>query len=279
MTRRPEGIETMLRLVRLVLVLAAGWLAAPASAEIARPPQGATFAWQLQGKIAAPTRRAAVVDIDLFETSATIIAGLKRQGRYVICYVSVGSWETWRPDKAAFPAAAIGNPYEGWPGERWLDVTRIDLIGPPLAARFALARDKGCDAIEPDNLDAYEYRQGGGTGFAISRAQQLRFIRWLIDEVHAHRLAVGLKNVPEFVAAVGAKADFALTEDCADYNFCRAYRSMLDRGLAVFHVHYTDTDVDFAAQCREADPRETLILKHRSLSGWVKTCPAGSPSP
>jgi hypothetical protein len=248
------------------------WTSA-ADAEVQRPPQGASFAWQLQGKLAAETRSAEVIDIDLFDTPQKTIADLKGSGKYVICYVSVGSWEKWRPDRDDFPAEAIGRPYYGWGGERWLDITRLDLIGPPLEARFDLARDKGCDAIEPDNLDAHEYRHGGeGTGFDITKKDQLRFVRWVIEKGQARGLAVGLKNVPEFVRQLGASADFAITEDCAEWRFCDDYQPMLERGLAVFHVHYTDTDVNFAKECRTADPRETLILKRRSLNGWAKTC-------
>jgi hypothetical protein len=83
-----------------------------------------------------------------------------------------------------------------------------------------------------------------------------------------------LKNVPELVRSVGVKTDFAITEDCAAWRFCGDYRPMLDEGLAVFHVHYTDTDVDFDKVCAAADPRETHILKKRSLKAWVRDCPA-----
>ncbi len=263
--------------VRRVLPIAVAALvalaAAASAAGVERPGQADSFAWQLQGRIAPVTRRAAVIDIDLFDVPAKTIAELRVAGRYVICYVSVGSWESWRPDKNDFPDAVIGNPYYGWKGERWLDISRLDLVGPPLAARLDLARDKGCDAVEPDNLDGWQYRERGGTGFDLGKRDAVALIRWLLAEGHARGLAVGLKNVPELVRSVGLKTDFAITEDCAEWRSCSDYRPMLDEGLAVFHVHYTDTDPDFAEICRKADPRETHILKKRSLKAWVRNCP------
>jgi hypothetical protein len=245
--------------------------------EVERPAQAESFAWQLQGRIAPATKRAAAIDLDLFDVPEKTIAELRDAGRYVICYVSVGSWESWRPDKNDFPEAAIGNPYFGWKGERWLDISKLDLVGPPLAARLDLARDKGCDAIEPDNLDGWQYRERGGTGFDLTKQHAVALIRWLVAEGHARGLAVGLKNVPELVRSVGLKTDFAITEDCAEWRFCGDYRPMLDKGLAVFHVHYTDTEVDFGEICRKADPRETHILKKRSLKAWVRHCPGEQP--
>ena len=39
---------------------------------------------------------------------AEVVAALQAQGSRVVCYISVGSWEDWRPDADQFPAAVIG---------------------------------------------------------------------------------------------------------------------------------------------------------------------------
>lgn len=56
-------------------------------------------------------------------TSQTTIDALQVAGKAAVCYISIGSWEKWRHDADDFPAAAIGNELDGWPDERWLDVT------------------------------------------------------------------------------------------------------------------------------------------------------------
>ncbi len=150
--------------------------------------------------------KAKVIDLDMFETSAIRVANLKAHNKKVICYISFGSWENWRPDKGKFPASVIGKKYDGWAGERWLDIRQIAILAPIFEARLDKCKAKGFDAVEPDNLDAYE----NDTGFNITKADQLTFINWLADAAHARGLSIGLKNVPEFAPQVVAKFDWAL---------------------------------------------------------------------
>ena len=63
----------------------------------------------------------AVYAID-WETPATTVAAMKARGLKPVCYFSAGTFEDWRPDKADFPPAVIGNALGEWPGESWLDV-------------------------------------------------------------------------------------------------------------------------------------------------------------
>ncbi|MGJ3626355.1 endo alpha-1,4 polygalactosaminidase [Sphingomonas sp. MMS24-JH45] len=72
--------------------------------------------WQLSGTINA-SYTAAVYDIDLFDAPSTTIAALHGAGRRVV-YFSAGSAENWRSDYSRFVAADLGNPLDGWAGER-----------------------------------------------------------------------------------------------------------------------------------------------------------------
>ena len=65
---------------------------------------------------------------------------------------------------ASFPSAVLGAEVEGWPGERWLDIRRLDVLGPILKRRLDLCRRKGFDGVEPDNVDAY----ANDSGFPLS---------------------------------------------------------------------------------------------------------------
>lgn len=47
---------------------------------------------------------------------------LHSQGKWVVCYISIGTLESWRDDAENFPDSAIGSPMEDWDGENWLDV-------------------------------------------------------------------------------------------------------------------------------------------------------------
>ena len=45
----------------------------------------------------------------------------------MICYFSAGSHENWRTDVGSVPSGDLGLQLEGWPGERWWNITcKID---------------------------------------------------------------------------------------------------------------------------------------------------------
>ena len=233
------------------------------------PAPGLTWQWQLSGETIDLDVEAQVFDVDLFETPPETVAALHARGRQVICYLSAGSWEDWRPDADAFPPQVIGRAYTGWPGERWLDVRRLDLLAPIMTARLELCRDKGFDAVEPDNLDGY----ANDTGFEITPDDQLAYNRWLSAQAHALGLSIGLKNDPEQAAGLAADFDWALTEDCYDQGWCEAMAPFIEAGKAVLAAEYTDTGVDFERACEELAPAGfSLILKDRQLTAWRQAC-------
>lgn len=191
--------------------------------------------WQLQGPVDTSID-AAVYDVDGFETSARTVGELHRLGRKVVCYLDVGSWESYRPDKGEFPSSVIGRRYAGFPDERWLDIGRFHLFKRPLKRRFAMCARKGFDAVEPDNLAGWE--RENHTGFEITPAEQLRFNRWVSRQVHRRGMAVALKNdgrqVPQLIDAF----DFAIVEQCFQYEECGYYSPFVREGKPVFEAEY-----------------------------------------
>jgi len=196
-------------------------------------PTTAPWQWQLQGRIdtSVPT---CFYDVDGFETPRATVAALHRDGRVAICYLDVGSWESYRPDAGRFPHSVIGRRYEGFPDERWLDVSRFRLFAPILERRFGLCARKGFDAVEPDNVAGWENR----TGFDLTAADQLRFNRWVAARVHALGMAVALKNDPQQVSQLAGPFDFAIVEECFQYRECDSYSPFVRRGKAVFEAEY-----------------------------------------
>jgi len=262
-------LNPILRYALLPLLAACAQAAGPASGlSLSQLKPGVSFQWQLTGAIDTRTS-AQVVDLDLFDASPQTISQLKAQGKKLICYVSVGSWENWRPDASQFPKEVIGKDYAGWPGEKWLDIRQIDKLAPSLRARFDLCKQKGFDGLEPDNIDGYQ----ANTGFPLSVADQLRFNRWIADEAHKRGLSIGLKNVPDLAAQLEPSFDWALTEDCFDQGWCEKLSGFVGKGKPVFMVEYTDTGVDFVAACQRAKALGfTAILKNRGLDAWKKDC-------
>ena len=199
------------------------------------PTPGTTWQWQLTGTLDL-TVEAEVFDIDLFDTGKDAIAQLRDGGRTVICYFSAGSYEEWRPDAALFPVGALGDPLEDWPGERWLD-HRDPAVRQIMSDRLDLAVDKGCHAVEPDNVDGYAHPNG----FDLTAEDQLDYNLWLADEAHARGLSIGLKNDLDQVEQLADAFDWALNEECMAYDECEVLVGpFIDAGKAVFHVEYVD---------------------------------------
>lgn len=172
--------------------------------------------WQLQLQGAINTSyNVAVYDIDLFDTPQATIDALKAQGKRVVCYFSAGSSEDWRPDYAKFKPADMGNALDGWAGERWLD-TRSANVRAIMQARMDLAISKGCDGIDADNVDGYT----NNPGLPLTAATQLDYNRFLADQAHARGLAIGLKNAVAQLSDLAPSFDFAVNEQCFQYNEC-----------------------------------------------------------
>lgn len=209
-------------------------------------PTTAPWQWQLQQQLDLSIP-ASVYDVDGFETSAAEVGALHRRGRRAICYLDVGSWESYRPDRNQFPPAVIGERYEGFPDERWLDVSRFQLFKAPLVARIAMCAEKGFDAVEPDNLAGFENE----TGFAISAADQLRFNRWIARVSHRRGMAVALKNDPGQVRQLLGDFDFAVVESCFDFDECDRFLPFIRQGKAVFLAEYELPTSEFCEQATE----------------------------
>ncbi len=210
-----------------------------------QPKPRTTWQIQLDSGAVDLAYEAQAYDVDLFDTPAETIAQLHRLGRKVICYFSAGSYEDWRPDAHRFRGHGIvGQALEDWPGERYLDIRRLDILGPILQDRLDLAVEKGCDAVDPDNVQ--NFREP--TGFDLTAEDQVRFNLWRAGQAHARGLGVGLKNdrpqIPNLVAAF----DFAVDEECFTYAECEPLLAFIRADKAVFEIEYELSPEDFCPQ-------------------------------
>ncbi len=227
-----------------------------------------TFNWQLTDYPIDYTLDADYFGLDLFEISASTIAAIHERNAQVICYLNAGAWEEFRPDADEFPDEVIGRKYAGWPGERWLDIHNYEVFAPIMLARMDLAVEKGCDGIEPDNIQGYQEK----TGFPITAADQLAYNRWLSEQAQARGLLIALKNDPDQVPDLVDVFDLAIVEDCAAFDFCEVFQLFIEGGKPVFQVEYTDQFDSLDAFCGES-LSYSAQLKHRELDAWSLLCP------
>ena len=197
-----------------------------------KPAVTDTWQWQLTGRINTGYD-VAVYDLDLFDTSDATIAQVRARGSKLICYFSAGSSENWRDDFKEFDKRDLGKPLDGWAGERWVDI-RSQNVRRIMAKRLDHAAARGCDGVEPDNMDGYANKNGLG----LTGADQLDYNRFLATEAHRRGLAVGLKNDLAQVRALVDSFDFAVNEQCAQYRECARLKPFTDAGKPVFNAEY-----------------------------------------
>ncbi|NQW20607.1 MAG: endo alpha-1,4 polygalactosaminidase [Chloroflexi bacterium] len=243
----------------------------PSTTAISGPPDS-DWNWQLTGELNM-TVDTNVWDIDLFETHSETIAELRQNGRYVICYFSAGSIEDWRPDVDGFDPKAIGLPLDGWEGENWLDV-RAESSLTLANSRLRMAKQAGCDAVEPDNVDGFTNE----TGFPLTSFDQIKFNTALARTAHEYGLAIGLKNSLDIASELADEFDFSVTEQCHQYEECELLAPFLNSGKPVLNAEYPgsqNTAIESAsATCPEAKQLgiHTLLLPLDLDGSWRVSC-------
>jgi hypothetical protein len=230
-----------------------------------RPVPGQS--WQIQYSGALDTSlEVQIYNLDLFEISPDLVAQLHSQGRHVICYFSAGSYEDWRPDANLFPPQVLGSNLDDWPGEKWLDIRRIDLLAPVMTARLNLAVEKGCDGVDPDNVDGYTNQ----TGFPLTYADQLAYNLWLAGQAHARSLSIGLKNDLDQVEDLLPYFDWQLNEQCFQYNECDYLLPFIQANKPVYGIEYEGPASNF---CPTANALNFDTLQKRlELDAWRVSC-------
>ena len=230
-----------------------------------RPAVGASWQWQLSGKLDLAVD-ADVYDIDGDEATSADVEQLHSLGRKAICYVSAGSYESYRADEAQIPEALRGKVLDGWPDERWLDIRQTEILASVMGARFDNCVSKGFDAVEPDNVDGY----ANDSGFDLTEKDQLGYIKMLTKLAHDRGLAIGLKNAVELSAELAPTMDFAVNESCMEYDECELVSPFIEAGKPVFHVEY---DMELSEFCPRAQALGfSSLRKSQDLDATREAC-------
>ena len=201
----------------------------------APPPGNASFDYQIGGAYTPP----AGVTVVSRDHEASPAAGL-----YNICYINAFQaqteaaswWKTNHPDLLLHDAKGNLVIDKDW-NEILLDYSTA-------AKRSGLTAivggwidgcaSKGFKGLEPDNLDAYTRSKG-----LLTQAQAVAYAASLSSYAHGKGLAVGQKNDAELSSASARQAgfDFAVAEECADYDECENYTATY--GNKVIVIEYS----------------------------------------
>ncbi len=213
------------------------------------PKATTSWQWQLNGTLNLGYN-VDLYDVDLFDTSKKTIRLLHKDGKKVICYFSAGSYEDWREDADRFAENVKGMQMDGW-DELWLDI-RDDTLKTIMRHRMQLAKEKGCDGVEADNVDAYVNK----SGFPLQAQEQLAYNKFLAKEAHTRGLCIGLKNDLNQVEQLVEYFDFAVNEQCNEYNECEKLKPFINADKAVLNAEYIDD-----SRYKTQDAKDALCKK------------------
>lgn len=235
----------------------------PALAQSRPIPPGLTWNWDLEGGIPGG---AEILDFDPKLGSGSKAPVPRNGARFVICYFSAGSWENGRPDMGGLKsgidyknALKGGNEGGQWRAngqpERWVNIDS-PAVRSVMVGRLVNAKERGCDAVEPDNLDG-DLSGDNASGFGKSRAQVLGYYRFLVDEAHKLGLAIGLKNADDLAGAAASLFDFVIVEECLQNNECKKYRPFLQNRKAVLIAEYS-SDRELCQKAKQSFERDQI---------------------
>jgi hypothetical protein len=247
------------------------------------PPLNTADVWALDGQL----------------VSRETVQRLKAQGKYLVCYINVGSWDPGKEDvqnwmkldanKKPIPGVGtypyyrykIGNTAGNQPiwgkrygAEAFNDEFWWNIFHPAVKAiidkRIDNCANKGFHALEPDNIDGHVYEDNGQlinqSGFGWSEEQITQFNRELAARVHARGLKIFQKNAADLVPSLADVYDGAIAEGCLYNEECGEYESYVRQGKPVYAIEYTDEmdENTFRQQACQSDSLPySYVLKDR----------------
>lgn len=248
-----------------------------------QPTAGTPWQIVLSGTLQPPyPPNIQAIDGDLYANPDSTWADLRSRGYKTICYFSAGSYEDWRPDISEFNNETdIGAPLQGWEGEWWLN-TKSSNVRRIMMERLDLASQKGCDAVDPDNIDAYD---NDGGGLDLTEDDAVDYVAFLAKEAHSRNMAVGLKNGGAIVERLLSVVDFQVNEQCEEYSECDMFRPFIAASKPVFAIEYTADDdtipntANVNSVCTNTESRSfSTLIKHMNLNDWLIACPIAATS-
>lgn len=211
-----------------------------------------------------------VYDIDgEYNTKATVDY-LHAKGKKVICYIDAGVYETYRSDAHKFQQLSPqiwGSADQGWNDSYWLDIRRVSELEPIMKARMQICKDKGFDAVEPDEIDGWENENGfdtisynGHTG--ITYQDQLIYNKALARWAHELGLSIGQKGDIIQTRDLVNDFDWTLNEECFQYNEClNVYDPVQDQEYPGLQLYTQANKAVFVAE-----------YKSYTSAKWDKIC-------
>jgi hypothetical protein len=179
------------------------------------------------------------------------VKALHARGKRAIAYISIGAWESYRPDEGRFVAfdrqcggCLLGKSYFGSDDSRWFNLNnnhgQRDFLYLMMAARILKAKRAGFDAVYFDITDGFN----NDTGFNISARTQLLYNSTLLNMAHLAALAAGLNYDILQVKQLQPYEEFHIDESCWVFSECYYFDPVRQAQKPVFEIEYVSNPAD-----------------------------------
>ena len=228
---------------------------APAASSWAPPAANATFDYQI-GEAYTPPSGVTVVSRDHDAAAAS--------GLYNVCYVNAFQaqpdaaswWKTNHPDLLLHDKNGNLVIDKDW-NEILLDYStaaKRSALTTIVGGWIDQCASKGFKGLEPDNLDSYTRSKS-----LLTESQAVAYAASLSSYAHGKGLAVAQKNDADLSTANARAAgfDFAVAEQCADYDECGSYTATY--GNHVIVIEYSQSK--FTKACNSYGSTLSIVLR------------------
>ncbi|MGJ6967675.1 endo alpha-1,4 polygalactosaminidase [Streptosporangium sp. G11] len=244
----------------------------PSTAAVSPPTPNAVFDYQIGGAYDNPAAK--VVSRDRQDEADPDL--------YNICYVNAfqtqpiaSEVQDWRNRGLTLKNAQGEEVIDGEWREILLDITtdaKRRAVASVVNGWIDGCADAGYQAVEPDNLDAFDRSEG-----LIDVQDTVAYLRLLIEHAHSRGLAIAQKNAlgdPEDggIGSAGRDAglDFAVVEECGRWKECPGYQELYGDNMVV--IEYTATGYNNA--CATVGAKVAVVRRDMAVTpnGTFRAC-------
>jgi hypothetical protein len=273
-------------------VVSFGWKVVPLPAPVSCVPRagqacwypphlgsnGRPLRWDWQLGASTPVQRTGVGAVDLYDVDGFLTTAGEVNAIHTtwqaatlphpkaVCYFDL-AWEDYRPDAnppgsgGRFPVATLGNVYNGYPQERWVDLRQLSALEPMLTERIGMCARKGFDAVEIDDIDSFD--PPGTTGFHLTPGDAQNLLAFAFNLIHQDGMTALWKNSALLSSWGRQYADGAVVEECYVGKDCFASQMSGDRQYGI-----TCTPLSGAMPCGW-DDFTTDVTANQPNGKWV----------
>lgn len=104
-------------------------------------------------------------------------------------------------------------------------------------------------------------------------------MNFLSSTAQGYNLSIGLKNALDILPNLQEEIQFAINEQCIQYDECDSYASLLQSDKPIFHIEYVSGTLQGAQAASTGDLNDacsnedlSTVIKNQNLDGWVEYC-------